>query len=269
MRSRVSIRNRIPPSVGRVGIALIPFFGLLAASCSSPSVAIDSFSTSSIPAAPTAQTAAPAVAAAPKLHTEEVLFGKVSVPFGNEGWMEKWRRVRDAADSGLLQSRCAGTALCRKKRVARIRENIDAAWQMTPLQRLAVANRVINQELIYKEDDPFTDGGDHWQTFRESIERGAGDCEDFAIAKMEMLAAMGTPADKMTLVVVKDITKDRHHAVLVVDMNGSNLVLDVEDDRITGDAQDINYDPMFSFNLDSMRVYGNRIAGAPEIRPAA
>jgi predicted transglutaminase-like cysteine proteinase len=198
-----------------------------------------------------------------------MLFGKVSVPFGNEGWMEKWRKVRDAADGGLLQSRCAGTALCRKKRVAQIRENIDAAWQMTPLQRLAVANRVINQVLTYKEDDPFTDDGDHWQTFRETIERGTGDCEDFAIAKMEMLAAMGMPADKMTLVVVKDTAKDRHHAVLVVDIAGSNLVLDVEDDKITGDAQDINYDPMFSFNRDAMRVYGNRIADAPQVRPAA
>lgn len=252
----------------RPGLSFIPLFGLFAASCSSPSAAIDSISTSSIQAAPPAQSAAPEAVAKPKLHQEEMLFGKVSVPFGNDGWLEKWRRVREARDGGLLASRCAGTALCRGSRIARIRENIDGSWRMTPLQRLDVANRIINHALTYKEDDPFKDDGDHWQTFRETVERGAGDCEDFAIAKMEMLAAMGVPASKMTLVVVKDTARNRHHAVLVVDMKGTNLVLDVADDVIASDNRNVAYDPMFSFNLDSMRVYGSRIAGAPDSRPA-
>lgn len=198
-----------------------------------------------------------------------MLFGKVSVPFGNRDWLEKWRKVRDAADGGLLQARCAGTAPCRRKRVARIRENVDAAYRLSPLERLAVANRVINHAIDYRQDDPFADNGDHWQTFRETVERGAGDCEDFAIAKMQMLAAMGMPPGAMTLVVVRDTAKNRHHAVLAVDMNGTSLILDVVDDIVASDARDVAYDPMFSFSLDAMRVYGNPVAGTPGVRPAA
>jgi len=53
----------------------------------------------------------------------------------------------------------------------------------------------------------------------------AGDCEDFALTKMQALRAAGVPAGAMSMAVVRT-PRGEGHAVLVVRVRGARLVLD-------------------------------------------
>ncbi|HRZ78172.1 MAG TPA: transglutaminase-like cysteine peptidase, partial [Bacteroidales bacterium] len=55
---------------------------------------------------------------------------------------------------------------------------------------------------------------DYWATPTEFIARGAGDCEDFAIAKYATLKAMGMDVAKLRITYVKSLTLDQAHMVL-------------------------------------------------------
>ena len=59
---------------------------------------------------------------------------------------------------------------------------LPAACSSThPLQKL---NEDINHNIAYQADSPRSD---YWQTPEETLRRGKGDCEDFAILKMNKL----------------------------------------------------------------------------------
>lgn len=73
-----------------------------------------------------------------------------------------------------------------------------------------------------------TQVGDDWNPFTEN----GFDCNNYATRKMEELAARGVPASVMQLATcfversAAPEKKDRYHAVLLVDINGTTYVLD-------------------------------------------
>ena len=81
-----------------------------------------------------------------------------------------------------------------------------------------------------------TIGVDHWANPSEMARKGAGDCEDFAIAKLWMLRALGLPADKLQIVVLSDVKRQVFHAVLVVHANGYSYVLDNLSESVRTDS---------------------------------
>ena len=92
----------------------------------------------------------------------------------------------------------------------------------------------------------------------ETLRRGRGDCEDFAIAKRHMLRAAGVPDNDLYLVVLKDLSRRADHAVLVVRAEGRLLVLDNGTDRIV-DASDVqDYRPMLTFAAGRAYTHGYR-----------
>lgn len=66
------------------------------------------------------------------------------------------------------------------------------ARQLPLTERIAFVNVEINRRVAYRQDAD--EGGDHWSTPCETLARGRGDCEDFAIAKHFLLDACGVPA---------------------------------------------------------------------------
>jgi len=65
-------------------------------------------------------------------------------------------------------------------------------------------NRDVNLSIVATRDVT-----DHWQTPLETLERGKGDCEDYAILKLAVLAYKGIPA---TMFIVRKVHED--HAVI-------------------------------------------------------
>lgn len=64
-------------------------------------------------------------------------------------------------------------------------------------ERVGFVNDRINQCIEAQADEP---GHDHWATPFETLARGAGDCEDAAIAKFFLLRASGVPLAQLRLV---------------------------------------------------------------------
>ena len=60
-------------------------------------------------------------------------------------------------------------------------------------RRIAFINVEVNQRIAYAADPESAPGADVWSTPCETLARGTGDCEDFAITKFFLLLASGSP----------------------------------------------------------------------------
>jgi predicted transglutaminase-like cysteine proteinase len=88
---------------------------------------------------------------------------------------------------------------------------------------------------------------DYWATPLEFLAR-SGDCEDFAIAKYQVLRALGVPIDDMRIVIVNDRARRATHAVLAVYVDGRPLILDnLRNDVVAADLIG-DYEPVYSIN---------------------
>lgn len=84
---------------------------------------------------------------------------------------------------------------------------------MTPEQRVLVRsiNKAMNDSTVYKTDYDQYMKDDWW-----SVAQGAGDCEDFALAKFRRLREAGIPLQWLRLATCY-VEDGGYHAVLLVD----------------------------------------------------
>lgn len=124
--------------------------------------------------------------------------------------------------------------------------------------RIQAVNSWVNAQLDFREDRQTWGTEDRWSTLSESLARGRGDCEDYAIAKLQMLRAAGIASDDLYLTIVKDLVHRADHAVLVVRLDGKFLVLDNATDRIL-ESQDVrDYRPIFTYSARGTWIHGYR-----------
>ena len=69
--------------------------------------------------------------------------------------------------------------------------------------RVEAVNRFFNRIVAYGKDSEAWGRPDYWATPMETLRRGAGDCEDYAIAKYFALQAIGIPASRLRLFYVR------------------------------------------------------------------
>ncbi len=109
---------------------------------------------------------------------------------------------------------------------------------MVGVEKLSAANIWVNENIRFADDSRAHATPDHWSTVDETLRRGEGDCEDYAIAKMHILRAAGVPASDLFLVITRDLVRRADHALLLVRVGGRFLVLDNSTDKIL-DAADV------------------------------
>ncbi|MEP6874175.1 MAG: hypothetical protein ABI887_07390 [Burkholderiales bacterium] len=85
-----------------------------------------------------------------------------------------------------------GSADLRRAR-RRFEELAFAASVLDLASRVGFVNVAVNRLVEYELDPPSAPGGDVWATPYETLARGAGDCEDFAITNFFLLVASGAP----------------------------------------------------------------------------
>lgn len=129
-------------------------------------------------------------------------------------------------------------------------------------------NRWVNRNIAFGEDRDVYGRADYWAPASETFRRGIGDCEDFAIAKMELLSALGIARDKMRLVVARDLARNADHAVLVVSMADGPVMLDNMTDRLLDARLPNDYRPIMSFSKNSKWVHGYATQQAQPARMA-
>ena len=115
------------------------------------------------------------------------------------------------------------------------------------ISKLEAVNSYVNARVRFVDDRVQFGTADRWMAPSETLTRGRGDCEDFALAKRAMLRAAGVPERDLYLVVLKDLSRRADHAVLVVRAAGRFLVLDNGTDRIVDSSDIQDYKPMLTF----------------------
>lgn len=95
---------------------------------------------------------------------------------------------------------------------------------------------------------------DYWATPFQFL-RKSGDCEDYAIAKYMALKALGVPADIMRIVVLNDLNLNLAHAVLVVDLDGTPVVLDNQLKGVVAASTIRHYQPVYAVNEKGWWLY--------------
>ncbi|WP_428423960.1 transglutaminase-like cysteine peptidase [Methylibium sp.] len=154
----------------------------------------------------------------------------------------------------------------------RVLQSTIAATQSLPeTARLQAFNRLFNERIVFAEDIDTVGQVDQWASPLELLARGAGDCEDFAIAKYFSLIAAGVPPAKLRMVYVRAQlgASVRAHMVLAyyAEPTAEPLILDnlVTEIRPASARRDLS--PVFSFNAEGLwQGTGAQTAGDPVAR---
>ena len=138
------------------------------------------------------------------------------------------------------------------------------------LERLARVNTFFNRRLRFDDDSVVWKEADYWATPLESLARGAGDCEDFAIAKYASLLVAGVPSERLRLIYVRariggpQSTLSQAHMVVgyYPTPDAEPLILDnlVGEIRPAGRRPDLF--PVFSFTSEGLWVQGATTSSA-------
>jgi predicted transglutaminase-like cysteine proteinase len=123
------------------------------------------------------------------------------------------------------------------------------------LSRITEVNRFFNR-FAHQSDRRLWGRSDHWATPQEFLLRGAGDCEDFAIAKYFALRALGIDDRRLAIVYTRDLERGVAHMVLLVSAaNGSEqLVLDDSDPRLLPPHRRPELVAVYGFNTSAVFI---------------
>ncbi|WP_342735346.1 transglutaminase-like cysteine peptidase [Bradyrhizobium sp. B117] len=179
-----------------------------------------------------------------------VLVRKSAEPFGvfafaiSGGTLrEKWSALRARLDDDMVQlALCDGDRdNCASPAALRLLAIVDQARAREGRARLGETNRAINLAIR-----PANDGiDDVWSSPLATFARGAGDCEDYAIAKLAALRLAGVAADDLRIVVVRDVRAGEEHAVVAAKLDGHWLMLDNRRMAMVEDDAARSYQPLF------------------------
>lgn len=187
------------------------------------------------------------------------VFNTVSIPFSGPTKLKKQRAIIAEDDAGSLGSKCSESSFCHNEILKSFRQALEDLQSESPLKKLNQINRLVNNSLFYLDEDFSASGTDEWQTFRQSVRRGSGDCEDFAIVKRALLKKSGIKEETMFITVLKDNRQNRYHAVLTVVVEGQYFVLDVQNDMVWTDFMYPNYQPLYSLSASKSWIHGKQL----------
>jgi predicted transglutaminase-like cysteine proteinase len=138
-------------------------------------------------------------------------------------------------------------------------------------RRLLAVNGFFNQRLAFK-DDPETWGvPDYWAAPLESLEKRAGDCEDYAIAKYFALASSGVPVSRLRMVYVRARLAGQSVAHMVLayyaEPGAEPQILDNLRPDVLPASRRPDLTPVFSFNTEGLwQGVGQTTQGDPLAR---
>jgi len=129
---------------------------------------------------------------------------------------------------------------------------------LSPVEKLETVNRYVNRRVSFVDDSMRFGRSDVWSAAATTLRQGRGDCEDYAIAKLQLLRAAGVADRDLYLTIVKDLVRRADHAVLVVHVAGHMFVLDNGTDALL-DSEDVaDYRPVLTFAASGEWIHGYR-----------
>jgi len=193
-------------------------------------------------------------AMAPPALDDDSELGTLAIPVETTRFDDRWARVRHAPAARVMQAQL---------RRASVSPDLGEA---ATLERV---NMWVNRQIAYVDDARNYRQRDFWATADETMSRGSGDCEDYAILKMHMLRAAGIADDRMKLVLLRDMAINADHAFLLVRSTAGWVVLDNMTDRIYDGRLGNAVRPIMSFSGDRRWIHGYRDGPAPVVMAAS
>jgi predicted transglutaminase-like cysteine proteinase len=180
---------------------------------------------------------------------------------------EKWLAVERRLDDERVQlALCDGDRdRCVSPAALRFLAIVDNARAREGRARLGEVNRAINLAIRPMSDLAQHGELDVWSSPLVTFANGAGDCEDYAIAKFVALRQAGISPDDLRIVVMRDTIRSEDHAVAAVRLDGHWLTLDNRRMAIVEDAFVRNYRPLFVIDQHGVMQYADAplLAAAP------
>ena len=151
--------------------------------------------------------------------------------------------------------------------------DIEIVSDRTPTLRASV-NDFFNRRVVFTDDLAAWGSDDYWASPLETLERGQGDCEDYAIAKYFSLMAAGVPVAKLRLVYVRATIGGpggavQAHMVLAyyAQPGAEPLILDNLVGEVRAASRRPDLTPVFSFNSEGLwQGAAGAAAGDPTVR---
>lgn len=130
-----------------------------------------------------------------------------------------------------------------------------AAGQDEP-RRLVLMNDFFNQHIAFREDIDTWGVIDYWASPLEALDKGQGDCEDYALGKYFGLLASGIHEAKLRLVYVRAMLDGRPQAHMVLayyaQPGAEPLILDNLRAEVRLASTRTDLAPVFSFNGEGL-----------------
>jgi predicted transglutaminase-like cysteine proteinase len=193
----------------------------------------------------------------PKVKPDEP-FGLYTTPVDSGKLLGKWLGVAHKLEDDRVQlalcdgdrERCVSQAALKFLRI------VDRGRQRDGRARVAEINRGINLAISPMEDLVQYGEIDVWSSPLDTFNTGAGDCEDYAIAKYVALQMAGISAENLRIVVVLDLN-GAGHAVASVRLGGHWLVLDNQRMEMVEDVNARTYRPQFVIAESGVGFYSD------------
>jgi predicted transglutaminase-like cysteine proteinase len=195
-------------------------------------------------------------------------FGLFASPLSEGGLREKWLDVERQLDDERVQlALCDGDReRCVSPAALRFLAIVDNAKALEGRARLGEINRAINLAIRPMSDLAQYGAIDVWSAPLATFAHGAGDCEDYAIAKFVALRHAGIAADDLRIIVMRDTIRGEDHAVAAAKLDGHWLMLDNRRMAMVEDANLRNYRPTFVIDQTGVMQYADTplLAVVPE-----
>jgi predicted transglutaminase-like cysteine proteinase len=184
-------------------------------------------------------------------------FGLAAVALAAGSLHDKWLGLQRRLDDDMVQlALCDGDRdNCASPAALKLLAIVDQARTRDGRALLGETNRAINLAIRAENDG----AEDIWSSPLDTFLRGAGDCEDYAIAKLAALRLAGVAAEDLRLVVVRDTRNGEGHAVASAKLDGHWLMLDNRRMAMVEDDDARNYQPLYVLYQSAVLKY----AGEP------
>jgi predicted transglutaminase-like cysteine proteinase len=184
-------------------------------------------------------------------------FGLFATRLSAGGLLEKWTGVERKLQDEMVQlALCDGDrANCVSPAALQFLAVVDGARAREGRARFGEINRAINLAIKPMSDMAQYGQIDVWSSPLVTFTTGAGDCEDYAIAKLAALRMTGVSADDTRLVVLRDLIRGEDHAVVLARLDGHWLTLDNRRMAMIEDIDVRNHRPLFVIDDQGVMRY--------------
>jgi predicted transglutaminase-like cysteine proteinase len=184
-------------------------------------------------------------------------FGLAASPVNAGPVYDKWSALKDKLDDERVQlALCDGDrAGCVSDAALQLLTIVDTGRARDGRARLGEINRAINLAIRATSDLAQYGEMDVWSSPLATFAHGAGDCEDYAIAKFAALRQAGVKPEDLRIVIMRDIFHGEDHAVAAARLDGHWLMLDNRRMAMVEDAYMRNYRPLFVMDETGLSRY--------------